>query len=84
MSVRTSILNALAPLILLGFGTVALAQTPSKGHIKSESASLGEGFVSGTVKVNGATLHYVRGGTGPAVVLVHGFPQELIERYASR
>jgi pimeloyl-ACP methyl ester carboxylesterase len=26
--------------------------------------------------VNGTTLHYVRGGAGPAVVLVHGFPQD--------
>jgi pimeloyl-ACP methyl ester carboxylesterase len=26
--------------------------------------------------VNGTTLHYVRGGTGPAVILLHGFPED--------
>lgn len=76
MSVRTSILNAFIALVLTGFGTVALAQTPNIERIESQSASLGEGFVSGTVKANGAMLHYVRGGTGPVVVLVHGFPQD--------
>jgi len=39
-------------------------------------AALGSGFVSDTAQVNGATLHYVRGGAGPAVILLHGFPQD--------
>jgi pimeloyl-ACP methyl ester carboxylesterase len=39
-------------------------------------AQLGGEFVSGTATVNGTTLHYVRGGSGPAVILVHGFPQD--------
>jgi len=39
-------------------------------------AMLGHGFVSKTANVNGTTLHYVRGGTGPAVILLHGFPQD--------
>ena len=49
-----------------------------------------DGFASGTEAVNGTTLHYVRGGTGPAVVLLHGFPQdwyeyhELMPRLAKR
>ncbi|MGH8773341.1 MAG: alpha/beta fold hydrolase [Burkholderiales bacterium] len=76
MSIRTSIANALAALFLIGFGSVALAQTPSKQLIGSGANRLGVEFVSSTVKVNGATLHYVRGGTGPAVILVHGFPQD--------
>jgi pimeloyl-ACP methyl ester carboxylesterase len=38
--------------------------------------ALGGGFVSDTARVNGATLHYVRGGTGPAVILLHGFPED--------
>jgi pimeloyl-ACP methyl ester carboxylesterase len=37
---------------------------------------LGKDFVSNTAQVNGTTLHYVRGGTGPAVLLLHGFPQD--------
>lgn len=33
-------------------------------------------FRSDTVEANGLTLRYVRGGDGPAVILVHGFPQD--------
>jgi pimeloyl-ACP methyl ester carboxylesterase len=40
------------------------------------AAELGTGFVSRTANVNGTTLHYVRGGNGPAVILLHGFPED--------
>ena len=33
------------------------------------------GFVEATVPANGITLNYVRGGTGPTLVLLHGYPQ---------
>src|SRR5947209_8938142 len=39
-------------------------------------AALGSGFVSDTAQVNGATLHYVHGGAGPAIILLHGFPED--------
>jgi len=39
-------------------------------------AELGANFVSATAQVKGITLHYVRGGTGPAVILLHGFPED--------
>jgi pimeloyl-ACP methyl ester carboxylesterase len=42
------------------------------------------GFASHTTTVNGIQLHYVRGGAGPAVVLVHGFPQNWYEYHAIR
>jgi len=42
-------------------------------------ATLGSGFVSGTLRANGTTLHYVRGGNGPAVILLHGFPEDWYE-----
>ena len=42
-------------------------------------AALGSGFVSDTARVNGATLHYVRGGAGPAVILLHRFPEDWYE-----
>jgi len=37
------------------------------------------GFQSGTAAVNGTVLHYVRGGHGPAIILIHGFPQDWFE-----
>lgn len=36
-------------------------------------------FESDNAEVNGTTLHYVRGGSGPAVILLHGFPQDWSE-----
>ena len=41
-----------------------------------------EGFVSELTTVNGITLHYVRGGEGPPLVLIHGFPQDWFEYHA--
>lgn len=45
----------------------------------SAAPELGDGFVAGTAEVNGTTIHYVRGGHGPSLVLVHGFPQDWFE-----
>jgi len=42
-------------------------------------SSLGPGFISATAQVNGTSLHYVRGGSGPAIILLHGFPQDWYE-----
>ena len=38
-----------------------------------------KGFVSSTANVNGTTLHYVRGGAGPAIILLHGSPLSYLE-----
>lgn len=46
------------------------------------AASIGEpplGFSSAQVPVNGTILHYVRGGRGPAIILLHGFPEDWVE-----
>jgi pimeloyl-ACP methyl ester carboxylesterase len=51
-------------------------QSPSRQPSDPALAALGRGFVSDTAQVNGTTLHYVRGGTGPAVILLHGFPED--------
>lgn len=34
-----------------------------------------EGFDTATAHVNGQQIHYVTGGSGPSVLLLHGFPQ---------
>jgi pimeloyl-ACP methyl ester carboxylesterase len=39
----------------------------------------GAEFVPHTASVNGTTLHSMRGGEGPTVVLIHGFPQDWYE-----
>jgi pimeloyl-ACP methyl ester carboxylesterase len=37
------------------------------------------GFTSAKVSVNGTSLHYMRGGQGPAVILIHGMPEDWTE-----
>ncbi len=37
------------------------------------------GFTSAIEQVHGASLHYVRGGNGPVVILIHGFPEDWAE-----
>ena len=60
----------------------ALAETTTSAAPDPAVTQLLDGFVSGTAKVNGTTLHYVRGGSGPALILVHGFPQDWYEWHA--
>jgi pimeloyl-ACP methyl ester carboxylesterase len=43
------------------------------------SSLVGAEFTSDTADVGGVTLHYVRGGSGPTMVLLHGFPQDWYE-----
>ena len=48
------------------------------------------GFESATLRVDGSSLHCVRGGSGPAVILLHGWPEdwtayrEIMPRLAKR
>ena len=72
---QINLLKVLAMCVVLGCGG-AHGQTPVKQRIDPAVAKLGAGFVSSTANINGATIHYVRGGAGPAVVLLHGFPQD--------
>lgn len=51
----------------------------SEAAITAAVQSLDPGFRSETAEVNGTRIHYVRGGTGPAVILIHGFPQDWFE-----
>jgi len=66
--------------ICLLVGCCALvSQSQPKRQVDPAVAKLGKGFVSSTANVNGATIHYVLGGSGPAVVLIHGWPQDWSE-----
>src|SRR4051794_37269404 len=70
-SVRAMIIRlTCAALVMCVIGTAPLAAEPAQPPA---------GFSSASVVVNGASLHYVRGGSGPAVILVHGFPQDWTE-----
>jgi pimeloyl-ACP methyl ester carboxylesterase len=49
---------------------------PEPGDADATVRELGAGFRSGRVAVNGTELHYVRGGSGPNLLLLHGFPED--------
>jgi pimeloyl-ACP methyl ester carboxylesterase len=51
---------------------VASAPAVAAGVVQA----LPSGFRSASAEVNGTTLHYVMGGQGPAVLLIHGFPED--------
>ena len=64
---------AVVALLVLSAGCFADADdTASRDR---PSATVPDGFEHRTVAVNGVRLHYVIGGRGPAVVLLHGFPE---------
>src|SRR3984893_10646339 len=50
-------------IIVLTFSGTASAQTAKKP------------FVSHDVDIDGAQIHYTKGGSGPAVILLHGFAE---------
>jgi pimeloyl-ACP methyl ester carboxylesterase len=52
------------------------ARSSNRSPVDSAVAELGDAFVSRKTNVNATTLHYVRGGAGPALIFVHGFPQD--------
>jgi pimeloyl-ACP methyl ester carboxylesterase len=69
------ILKPLAVFVVTACAVIQ-GQSAPRQRIDPGLATLGEGFVSDTAQVNGTTLHYVRGGTGPAIILLHGFPED--------
>jgi pimeloyl-ACP methyl ester carboxylesterase len=72
------ILKLLAVFVQASWGLLSSrANPPQSGSIQGWQHW--EGFVSGTAQANGTTLYYVRGGTGSAVILLHGFPEDWYE-----
>lgn len=77
-NVRFQFLKTLAVFLLAGTCS-ALGRSSQKQATDPSVAELGAAFVSARDAVNGITLHYVRGGTGPAVILLHAFPEDWYE-----
>ena len=63
--------------------TVITAAAPASSSARSSASSAGEkppaGFSEHTTRVAGIGLHYVIGGHGPTLVLIHGYPQTWYE-----
>ena len=67
-------------------GIVAAASAPSRAGSASAQAggpspapNFFPGFKRGSAKTSGATIHFVTAGSGPPLLLLHGYPQTHIE-----
>jgi hypothetical protein len=63
---------------ILGLASLAYAQSMRSSESRFP-AELGRRFESKFAQVNGTRLHYARGGGGPALILLHGFPEDWYE-----
>jgi hypothetical protein len=54
-----------------------LAEAPVSATTSAAEVPLG--FTSNMANVNGVRLHFVSGGAGPALILIHGFLQDWTE-----
>lgn len=81
MNRRIATLSGVFLCFLAGCGPVhaQLSQTEKQAEATSMTRILDKQFTSATAAVNGITLHYVRGGAGPPVLLIHGFPEDWFE-----
>ena len=65
-------LAAVAAIIALSGSSMA---SPPVTPVSCAQAQVPEGFTASSMNVNGAQLHFIKGGTGPAVVLIQAFPK---------
>src|ERR1700730_1458869 len=75
---RNGMTNLLRILGMLELASLVYAQ-PMQPSAATLAMQLGSGFESKFAQVNGTRLHYVRGGHGPAIILLHGFPEDWYE-----
>jgi pimeloyl-ACP methyl ester carboxylesterase len=72
-------LQRFRPLGLIAFSLLLSVGAELSCAEAQDKAEVPPGFVSATAKVNGTTIHYVRGGKGPPIILIHGFPEDWFE-----
>ena len=57
-------------------GPLALA---AEAQVRGPAPTFFPGFVTQKIQTSGATIHTLRGGSGPPLLLVHGYPQTHVE-----
>jgi pimeloyl-ACP methyl ester carboxylesterase len=73
---RNSALLGLAAIVAVAGSSVAVARAV---RAKVDRGRRDRGLSFGTARVHGAVLHFARSGRGPALILIHGFPQDWSE-----
>jgi haloacetate dehalogenase len=51
----------------------------SEAKVGAQPSTLFPGFVTQKIRTSGATINTVRGGSGPPLLLIHGYPQTHVE-----
>lgn len=74
-----SILKRAALALALSVGSVAHAAPVAQPQAAQEEFPAPAGFTPGYRTIDGVNLHYLKGGKGPLVLLVHGFGQSWYE-----
>ncbi|MGX9144367.1 alpha/beta fold hydrolase [Mesorhizobium sp. 128a] len=75
-------LNRMLHQAVLVLAAVCIAVAMAQAASSARPGQPPPGFTSAKVAVNGSSLHYIRGGNGPALILVHGFPEDWTEYQA--
>jgi haloacetate dehalogenase len=57
----------------------ASAALATESRVMTQSPQLFPGFTVQKIKTSGATIHTLRGGSGPPLLLIHGYPQTHVE-----
>lgn len=57
----------------------ASAAVSADARITAQAPAFFPGFTTQKIKTSGATIHTLRGGSGPPLLLVHGYPQTHVE-----
>ncbi|TDC40391.1 alpha/beta hydrolase [Micromonospora sp. 15K316] len=72
---RKAIASVAAAAAVLFVGASSSAAADPYAEPLAGKANFSSSFQHGMVRVDGGQLHYVKGGSGPALVLLHGWPQ---------
>ena len=72
MLTRRELLTGTAAAAVAAAGHAAITEAQ---QAPQANASLFPGFKSAKIKTSGATINLVQGGSGPAVLLMHGYPE---------
>jgi len=57
----------------------ATAVAARSAGVEAQPAAMFPGFTTRTIQTSGATIHTLRGGSGPPLLLIHGYPQTHVE-----
>jgi haloacetate dehalogenase len=57
----------------------ASAALAREAHVAGQASPMFPGFTTQKIRTSGATIHTLRGGSGPPLLLVHGYPQTHVE-----